>query len=279
VTTVVRSLLPGAARVARHDLGVAAAVALWIPAVLLADRGASLSQQWLLGAGTWALLVLLLRGESPLVRAQTAVVVVFATAVEYTFSPLLHVYVYRLGNVPAFVPPGHGLVYLAALALGRSAFLRRNARPAVAVTVLAGGAYALWGLSPLAPRPDVLGAFWFVCLLGFLRFGASRLLYVGAFVVVTYLELLGTRIGAWSWAAHDPTGIVSMGNPPSGAAGGYGWFDLAAVTLAPWLLVAAVGLRRRVGLDAAQPRSAAQDPEGVVVQAPVGRDGAAAVQD
>ena len=277
--TVVRSLLPRAGRVARHDLGIAAAVALWIPAVLLADRGASSGRQWLLGAGTWALLLLLMRTESPLVRAQTAVVVAFATAVEYTFSPLLHVYVYRLGNVPAFVPPGHALVYLAALALGRSTFMHRNARPAVAITVLAGGGYALWGLSPLAPRPDVLGAFWFVCLLGFLRFGASRLLYVGAFVVVTYLELLGTRLGTWAWQAHDPTGIVSMGNPPSGAAGGYGWFDLAAVTLAPALLVAVANLRRRAAPAPTRAQSAGEDAQGVVVQTPVGRDGAAAVQD
>jgi hypothetical protein len=275
----VRSLLPRAALVARHDLAIAAAVGLWIPGVLLADRGASLAGQWLLGLGTWVLLVALLRGETPLVRAQTAVVVAFATAVEYTFSPLLHVYVYRLGNVPAFVPPGHGLVYLAALALGRSALLRRNARPAVALTVLAGGLYALWGLSPLATRPDVLGAFWFLCLLGFLRFGASRLLYVGAFVVVTYLELLGTHLGTWAWQAHDPTGIVSMGNPPSGAAGGYGWFDLAAVTVAPWVLAALPGARRRAAMVPVGLASAAQHPQGGLMQAPVGGDGAAAVQD
>jgi len=254
-------------------------VGLWIPGVLLADRGASLAGQWLLGLGTWVLLVALLRGETPLVRAQTAVVVAFATAVEYTFSPLLHVYVYRLHNVPAFVPPGHGLVYLAALALGRSALLRRNARPAVALTVFVGGLYALWGLSPLAPRPDVLGAFWFLCLLGFLRFGASRLLYVGAFVVVTYLELLGTHLGTWAWQAHDPTGIVSMGNPPSGAAGGYGWFDLAAVTLAPWVLAALPGARRRAATVPVELASAAQYPQGGVMKAPVGGDGAPAVQD
>lgn len=277
--TGLRSLLPRAALLARHDLGIAAAVGLWIPGVLLADRGATLAGQWLLGLGTWVLLVVLLRRETPLVRAQTAVVVVFATAVEYTFSPLLHVYVYRLGNVPAFVPPGHGLVYLAALALGRSALLRRNARPAVAVTVLVGGLYALWGLSPLAPRPDVLGAFWFLCLLGFLRFGASRLLYVGAFVVVTYLELLGTHLGAWAWQAHDPTGIVSMGNPPSGAAGGYGWFDLVAVTVAPLVLAALPGARRRAVLVPDELASAAEYPQGGVMQAPVGGDGAAAVQD
>ena len=33
---------------------------------------------------------------------------------------------------------------------------------------------------------------------------------------------------------HDPIlGLVAMGNPPSGAAGGYGFFDAAALWLAP----------------------------------------------
>ena len=91
-------------------------------------------------------------------------------------------------------------------------------------------------MSPWAPRADVLGLFWYGCLLGFLAWGRSRMLYVGAFVVVTYLELIGTALGTWTWQPYDPTGLVSMGNPPSGAAGGYGWFDLAAITLAPVLL-------------------------------------------
>ena len=119
---------------------------IWVPLVLLLDRGAGIWWQRALGVGTWLLLMALLRRESPLVRAQVAVVVVFASAVEYTFSPLLEVYVYRLGNVPAFVPPGHGLVYLCALAIGRSAWLRRRTGPAVAVTVVVGGLYAGWGL-------------------------------------------------------------------------------------------------------------------------------------
>ena len=104
-----------------------------------------------------------------------------------------------------------------------------------------GGAYAAWGLF-LSPRTDVLGAFWYGCLVLFLLFGRRRTLYVGAFVAVTYLELLGTSLGTWAWQPHDPTGLVSIGNPPSGAAGGYGWFDLAAVTFAP-LVVAAYDRR------------------------------------
>jgi hypothetical protein len=214
---------------------VAVTVLVWLPLILALDRGATLSTQRLLGAVTWMLLLVLARQEAPLVRSQIAVVVVFATAVEYTFSPLLHVYVYRLGNVPAFVPPGHGLVYLAALSLARSRLVRAHDRLLVTATVVVGAVYSGWGLL-LANRPDVLGAFWFACLLGFLRWGRSSLLYMGAFVVVTFLELLGTRLGTWRWHELDPTGLVSIGNPPSGAAGGYGWFDLVAVLAAPTML-------------------------------------------
>jgi hypothetical protein len=216
---------------------------VWVPLVLLLDRGADIWSQRALGLGTWLLLLALFRRETPLVRAQVGVVVAFATAVEYTFSPLLHVYVYRLGNVPAFVPPGHGLVYLCALAIGRSAWVHRRTAVLVAGAVVAGGAYAGWGLL-WSPRPDALGAFWYLCLLGFLVWGRSRTLYVGAFAVVTYLELLGTALGTWAWQTHDPTGLVSIGNPPSGAAGGYGWFDLAAVLAGPAVLAATLRHRR-----------------------------------
>jgi hypothetical protein len=214
---------------------------LWVPMVLLLDTGAGIWAQRALGVGTWVLLLTLLRRERPLVRAQVAIVVLFATAVEYTFSPLLEVYVYRLGNVPAFVPPGHGLVYLCALAIGRAAWVIAHRHALVTATVVVAGAYTAWGLF-LSDRLDVLGAFWFACLLGFLRWGRSRTLYIGAFVVVTYLELVGTWLGTWTWQTHDPTGIVAIGNPPSGAAGGYGWFDLAAVLAGPALL----GLSARV---------------------------------
>lgn len=218
------------------SLRTPAVVLAWIPVTLWSDQFASLGQQRLLGVMTWGLLLWLLRDESATVRLQTAVVIVFATAVEYTFSPWLEVYTYRLDNVPSFVPPGHGLVYLAALCLGRSELFVKHSRGLVTLTVVLGGLYAAWGVSPWAPREDVLGLFWYVCLLGFLAWGRSRMLYVGAFVVVTYLELIGTWLGTWAWQPYDPTGLVSMGNPPSGAAGGYGWFDLAAITLAPVLV-------------------------------------------
>ena len=96
----------------------------------------------------------------------------------------------------------------------------------------------------LADRPDALGAFWYGCLLLFAWRGRSPLLYAGAFLVVSGLELLGTSLGTWTWQPYDPTGLVSIGNPPSGIAGGYAWFDAAALYATPRLLHRLDRLRR-----------------------------------
>lgn len=215
---------------------VPAVVLTWIPVVLLLDRGATMPQQRLLGVGTWLLLLALLWREDHKTRAQVAVVVVFATAVEYCFAGWLGVYVYRLHDVPWFVPPGHGLVYLGALAIGRSSYVVQRRSWLIPATLAIAASYAFWGLV-LSGRHDVLGAFWFGCLAFFLLKGRQPLVFVGAFAVVTYLELLGTGLGTWTWQARDPIlGVVAMGNPPSGAAGGYGFFDAAALLLAPRLI-------------------------------------------
>jgi len=215
------------------------AVIAWIPGVLLLDRGASLGEQRLLGLASWVLLAALLWGQDALTRLSVGVVVVYASLIEYTFSGYLHVYVYRLhgpgldafDKVPSFVPPGHGLVYLAAVVLGRK--LPRWAVPAAAIGV---SAYALWGLF-LSPQTDVLGALWAGCLLWWLWRGRDKGVYAAAMIVVTYLELLGTAIGTWRWQPHNPIfHWIATGNPPSGAAGGYCFFDAAALAIAPVLL-------------------------------------------
>src|ERR1700710_1111739 len=93
----------------------------WLTVVLWLDRaggGGGLWQQRALGAITWLVLLVALSRGAPMVGATRMVVVGFAPIVEYVFSPTLGVYTYRFHNVPAFVPPGHGLVYLSAFALG-----------------------------------------------------------------------------------------------------------------------------------------------------------------
>jgi hypothetical protein len=218
----------------------------WLTVVLWLDRvggGGGLWQQRALGAATWLVLLAALSRVDPVVRAQTIVVVGFATGVEYVFSPTLEVYTYRFHNVPAFVPPGHGLVYLSAFALGHAALVQRHRRAAVALVLGVGGLWAAYGVL-WAARPDALGAFWYLCLVLFMLFGPSQPVYLGAFVAVSWLELVGTHLGTWAWSTRDPTGWVSIGNPPSGAAGGYGWFDLAGLLAAPYLLALAARVTR-----------------------------------
>jgi hypothetical protein len=242
--------------------GVLASAAMmgWLTVVLWLDRasaGGSIWQQRGLGALTWGVLLLAAWRVPPMVRVQTAVVVAFATMVDYLFSPTLEVYVYRFHNVPTYVPPGHGLVYLSAYALGHTRFVVRHRRAVTGAVLLTGGAWAVHGWL-LADRPDGLGAFWFACLTAFLLWGPSRGVYAGAFVVVSYLELVGTGLRTWTWQSQDPILGVTIGNPPSGAAGGYGWFDLAGLLLAPWLL-ALLSRRRRPGPLPERPATAAAD--------------------
>ncbi len=227
----------------RRGALAAAAMMGWLTVVLAVDHAGSLATQRVLGGLTWLVLLVALRVAVPLVRVQALVVVAFATVVEYTFSPGLEVYLYRFGNVPSYVPPGHGLVYLSAFALGHDPWVRTRLRPLGLLVLTALGAWALVAL--LGPRTDVLGAFWFACLLAFWRWGPSREVYVGAAVVVTWLELVGTHLRTWVWQASDPVLGIPIGNPPTGAAGGYGWFDLLALMLAPWVLAWLGRLSRR----------------------------------
>ena len=66
--------------------------------------------------------------------------------------------------------------------------------------------------------------------------GRAPEVYAGVFLVVAWLELYGTAIGTWEWKAVIPGTGVPQGNPPSGVASGYVWFDIVALALAPWLL-------------------------------------------
>jgi hypothetical protein len=59
--------------------------------------------------------------------------------------------------------------------------------------------------------------------------------------VVASLELYGTAIGTWRWERELPGLGIPDGNPPSGGASGYVWFDVMALLVAPYL----IGLARR----------------------------------
>jgi hypothetical protein len=221
----------------------AAAVVLVILAFLGLDQGASAHEQLLIGVATWAILLAACAPLSAEERSRVVLVVLVATAAEVVGSIILGAYVYRLANLPAFVPPGHGLVYLAGLRISQSAPVRQHARAFAAVAATAVAVWAAAGLV-LLDRTDLLGALAGLLLIYVLIRGRAPTLYAGVFLMVAFLELYGTAIGAWRWAEAVPGTPLGAGNPPSGIASIYVLFDIAAITLAPRLLVALNSVRR-----------------------------------
>jgi hypothetical protein len=223
----------------------AAAIAAYLAALLAIDTQVDLRGQLALGALTWIVLAVAawpLKAER---RAQVAVVICAATLAELTGSILWGVYSYRLGNLPTFVPPAHGLVFMAGLSLSYA--LRKHTRTLVLVAAASASLWGLLGLTVL-PRLDAAGALGVPLLLVFLWRSRARAAYAGVFLVVAALELYGTAIGTWRWAAELPGLGIPDGNPPSGVASGYVWFDVTALLLAPRLLALASRawpLRRR----------------------------------
>src|SRR5438874_1067197 len=110
-------------------------VLLVFVALGLADRHVDLAGQLGLGFATWAVLLAALWPLPLERRLQTLLVVGVATCMEVVGSILWGVYTYRLHNLPLFVPPGHGLVYLAGISLSETAFVR--ARPRAFVRAVA----------------------------------------------------------------------------------------------------------------------------------------------
>ena len=99
----------------------------------------------------------------------------------------------------------------------------------------------------------------FVSFAGFALRGRTPGVYAAAFALTAALELYGTRLGTWAWAPHDPTGVLSAANPPSGIPGGYCWLDFYALALSPYVYAALVRARVRLGSDLLQRRH--REPE------------------
>jgi hypothetical protein len=239
--------------VARASVPAVGAIAgcAYLAGLLALDHFANYHEQLALGVLTWGVLAVSLARVPLERRVQALGVVCFATVGEVTGSLIWGVYHYRLHNLPLFVPPAHGIVYLTGLAL--AAAVHRHARALVATAAAVAAGWGLLGLTVL-PRRDVAGAIGVPLLLLFLWRGRNRAVYAGVFLVVACLELYGTAIGTWRWAPALPGLGIPDGNPPSGVASGYVWFDVMALLVAPYLLAATVAIRRRL------PRASAETP-------------------
>ena len=219
------------------------ALVIYWPVLLYADaRVQALAQQYLLGALTFAFLFAATRFSPPSERRQVWLMVGIATCVELFCSVVWGLYRYRWGNVPLFVPPGHGLLYLFAIRAARTPLMASHGRTVGRVALACATVWAIGGLTvgPLVTgRVDVLGALLLPIFVWLMRKPAA-VVYAASFFVTAELELLGTAFGIWTWAAAAPVIHLPAGNPPSVIAGGYCIMDAAAAKVATLLPAAGV---------------------------------------
>ena len=199
------------------------------------EVGGSMWKQYALGLIALVCLIGFLGGETRDVRLQVAVAVAFTTVGEYVASVCMGGYTYRFDNVPAYVPLGHGMVYLTSIALARSGLFITYARVIATTVIVVCGAWSMWGISGIPEQGDVGGAVLFSVFLICLFKGRSPLVYLAAFFITTWLEILGTAAGAWKWALVDPVFGLTQGNPPSGVAVWYCLVDAVALSGGPLL--------------------------------------------
>jgi hypothetical protein len=218
-------------------------------------------QQDVLGVGAWIILFAATRFSSPLERRQVWIMVGIATCVEIWSSVVWGIYRYRFGNVPLFVPPGHGLVYLFALRAARTPFMERHGEGVARIAFWVASAWAVGGMTVeplLLHRLDLLGFLWWPLFAWFMR-KPSAPVYAAAFFVTSYLELWGTHFGNWAWQVFAPVSHIPSGNPPSVISAGYCLMDFMSIWVATSLPQSRLVDRVKPALAARlRPRIAAQ---------------------
>lgn len=211
---------------------------LWV------DSFTTLPQQILLSVVPWVALIVLCLPLTTEERTRVIIVVLAATCGEIVGSIIWGLYIYRLDNLPLFVPAGHGLVYLAGWRISQLEFIARHQQRFVAIVIAMIATWGVLGLSGILGRVDIAGAVGCVVVIVFLMISRDAPVIAGVFLVVGWLEIYGVWIGTWAWVPVVPgfdfeAFPITMGNPPSGAVSGYVGFDLTGVLLgtvvANWL--------------------------------------------
>ena len=153
-------------------------------------------------------------------RPRLLACLVIATAGEVVLSLVWGLYDYREGTIPLFVPPGHVMLYWLGLQLAPR--LSGGLHRAIVFLALIGvTGFALAG-------KDGLGPALLLIFLACVRWGPTPRLYTSMFLLSLLMELWGTWLGNWRWAAQVPGLGWPLANPPLAAGAFYCVLDLLA---------------------------------------------------
>ena len=178
--------------------------------------------QLLASAAAWMLFVALWHRRPERERPALMACLLFATAGELFLSLVWGLYEYRLGNIPLFVPPGHVLLFF--LGMQIAAHIPERGEWWVAAIAAPLVAMFAWNGS------DTLGPVLYLFFLACLWLSPARRLYATMFVLSLALELYGTWVGNWAWAANVPWIGLTADNPPIAAGAFYCVLDFLVVS-------------------------------------------------
>ena len=162
--------------------------------------------EYLVDIACWTLFATIYARGERLERIEMLTVLAFATPMELFFTEVWHLYEYREGFMPLFVPAGHWFLF----DLGRR-FSRllpdKWSWPSIAPFVPLALYFAYQGW-------DTSGMFLLTALLGFMRWGPEPRLYATMAWLALAMELWGTHLGNWAWYSDVAWTPLTALNPP-----------------------------------------------------------------
>ena len=139
-------------------------------------------------------------------RIEMIAVLAFATPMELFFSEVWLIYEYQRGFMPLFVPVGHYFLF----DLGRRVVQRipeRSPMPLVLLLV----PFVVYGA---VKGTDTSAVLLILLTIGFTQWGPEPRLYASMVWLALFMELWGTFLGNWTWAAIVPWTGLTAWNPP-----------------------------------------------------------------
>jgi hypothetical protein len=191
---------------AEPTAAIVALVLLTLGIGIPVDAGGASWAQAAVSAWSWLALAWIASRVAPAHRLELAACVALATAGELFLKDVWGLYEYRLGNLPAFIPAGHALVFAAAVRMSRLTPPWFTTAVTSAFAVVVG-----WG----AVRGyDTFGLIWFAAFAAYVRWSTNPRLCATLFVFALGIEAYGTSLGGWRYYTVEPWFGLTTTNPP-----------------------------------------------------------------
>ncbi len=218
-----------------------------VPVFLLLD---SKYGDALVGNGQWVATVLVFlayirayRNGTKRVRNVLLIGIIVGLTGEFLFSKILGMYHYRFDNIPLWLAFAHGLIFAWTFKMSKKLCMQTYTKQVQYGLMIIAIAYSIFWLFWTNDVYGFIASVTFMLILYFTK--KSRSFFLIMFVVVCYIELVGTSTGCWYWPeiAFDMFNWLPSGNPPSGIAVFYFLFDAIVFWVYLYLLHPATRLR------------------------------------